>query len=224
MKKKLIIGATAGAIGLVSITGAAFAHGGNGTPGSGVRDRVAEIIGVAPEDLQDAVEQARGERRDEHNAEKLVGAVETGVITQDEADAIAAWQDAKPGVLDKIKAAGGRGHFRVPMPTDTPSERYGAQLDRLVEAEKITEDEAQEIRDWLAAAPSDALAKMRPANGGDHRGQRRGFEGRMFGQGPGGRLFEGRFQIRPYVPHADEAPAASETLNLGGPGTVGEIV
>ena len=224
MKKKLIIGVTASAIGLVAITGAAFAHGGDGTPGSSVRDRVAEIIGVAPEDLQSAVEQARGEQRDERHAAQLAGAVEAGVITQDEADAIQAWQDSKPGVLDEIKSAGKRGHFRVPMPTDTPSERYGAQLDRLVEAEKITEDEAQEIRDWLAGAPSDALAKMRAANGGDHRGQRRGLRGRMFGQGPGGRLFEGRFQIQPYVPHADEAPAASETLNFSVPGAEGEIV
>jgi hypothetical protein len=202
--KKILVGAAVGTAGLVALTGATFAQTEGETPAGGVRDRVAEILGIAPEELQDAVQQARGEHREEQIAERLANAVENGVITQEEADSISTWLDAKPEVLDGVgiggkSGNGGLGHL---IGAADSEEKIAALIDRLIEAEKITEDDAVVIKAWLADAPTEALSKLGQGEPGD-RGHRRGFSGRMFGEGPGGRLFEGRFQIRPYVPPVD---------------------
>ncbi|MDA1296975.1 MAG: hypothetical protein O3B04_03100 [Chloroflexi bacterium] len=222
--KKILIGAAVGTAGLLALTGATFAHTDGETPGSGVRDRVAEILGIAPDELQDAVRQARDEQRDEQMAERLASAVEGGVISQLEADAVTAWLDAMPEALDGVAGYGrgnGVGHIAGAAASE---EQIAALVDRLVEAEKITEAEGSAVTAWLGDAPSEALSKLRPDHGergergerghgpsGD-RGHGRGFSGRMFGEGPGGGLFEGRFQIRPYVPSVDADDA-------GGAGT-----
>ena len=57
MKKKILVGAAIGTAGLVALTGATFAHSEGDAPGAGVRDRVAEILNIAPAELQDAVQQ-----------------------------------------------------------------------------------------------------------------------------------------------------------------------
>lgn len=213
--KKILIGAAVGTAGLVALTGATFAQTEGETPGNGVRERVAEILGIAPDELQDAVQQARGEQRDEQLAERLAVAVEEGVISQNEADAIAGWLDSMPEALEGVAGRGGVGHFAGAAASE---EQIAALVDRLVESEKITEVEAVAVSEWLADAPTESLAKLGPDRGEGHRrgGHGRGFSGRMFGEGPGGRLFEGRFQIRPYVPPVD----ADET---SGPGTATAI-
>ncbi len=200
--KKLIVGAAVGTAGLVALTGATYAQTEGETPGSGIRDRVAEILGIAPEELQDAVQQAREEHREEKLAERLANAVEEGVITQDEADEITAWLDAMPEALEGVQAYGKRGGFGNLVKAAASDERIAALVERLVEAEKITEDDVATVTEWLGDAPTEAFEKLHEHGGeGDRRG--RGFRGRMFGEGPGGRLFEGRFQIRPYSPPAD---------------------
>ena len=67
----------------------------------------------------------------------------------------------------------------------------------------VSEEDAVVVTEWLGDAPTEALGKL-VKHGGERDHQRgRGFKGRMFGEGPNGRLFEGRFEIRPYSPPAD---------------------
>ena len=213
INKKILMGAAIGTAGLVALTGATFADssGQAASHGGGMKERVAEILGIAPETLQSAFQQAREEHQDEVIADRLANAVEEGKITRDEADAIIAWLDAKPEVLDGLRGFGKRTDIGMLVGAAQSPERVSAKIDRLVEAGVISEADAQEVTDWLAAAPVDALAKLGPQGGdrpdrddyedGDHdRSRHRGFNGRMFGEGPGGRMFEGRFHIHPYAP------------------------
>lgn len=212
MKKKIFVSAAVGTAGLVALTGATFAQTEGDNPGSDVRDRVAEILGIAPEELQDAVQQARDEHREEKLAERLANAVEEGVITQAEADEITSWLDAMPEALDGAMGYGKRHGFGHVFGVTASEERIAALVERLVEAEKITEAEAGEVTAWFADAPTEALSKIAESKG-DREG-RRG-HGRMFGEGPGGRMFEGRFQIRPYTPPAnlDDAKESGEATS-----------
>ncbi len=202
MKKKIFVGAAIGTAGLVALTGATFAQTEGETPGTGVRDRVAEILGIAPEELQDAVQQARGEHRDEQLADRLASAVEEGVITQAEADEVTSWLEAMPEALDGAMGYGGRHGLGHVVRVADSDEQIAALVERLVEAEKITEADAATVTDWFGDAPTEVLSKLAENHeGGDGR-RGRGFSGRMFGEGPEGRPFEGRFQIRPYAPPA----------------------
>ncbi len=211
MKKKILVGAAVGTAGLVALTGATFAQSEGDAPGSGVRDRVAEILGIAPEELEDAVQQAREEHREEQLAERLATAVEEGVITQEEADAISSWLDDMPEALEGV--GNGKRGAGVAMGAVQSDERITALVERLVDSEKIDEEDADEVADWLSGAPAEALAKLAESKDQDRPRHRGGFHGRMFGEGPGGRLFEGRFEIRPYTPPSelDEVEPAIET-------------
>ncbi len=217
--KKFLVGAAVGTAGLVALTGATFAQTEGDSPGTGVRERVAEILGVAPEELQDAVQQARGEHQDEQIAERLASAVEEGVITQDEADAISGWLDSMPDALEGLAGHGRQRGFGNVIGAADSEERIAALVERLVEAGKITQEDVAAVTEWFGDAPTEVLSKL-----GRHDGDRahgRGFRGRMFGEGPGGRLFEGRFQIRPYVPpvDADSAEESSAVSSVA----VGEV-
>lgn len=208
--KKILVGAAAGTAGLVALTGATFAQtqGESDNPVTSVRERVAEILGIEPEELQDAFEQAREEYRDDKIAERLANAVEEGIITQEEADEVMAWLDAMPEVLEGVGGHKTLGYFVKATASD---ERIEAIVERLLNAEKITEDDVEPVTDWLSSAPTEALQKL--AQGGDDGDRpRRGIHGRIQGEGPGGRLFEGRFQLRPYTPPADDAGAGDSDV------------
>ena len=202
MKKKLFASAAIGTAGLVALTGAAFAKTDGVDTSETIKDRVAEILGVSSDELDDAYDQARAEQRAEKLAEKLASAVEEGLITQEEADAVTAWFEARPEFLDDIQ---GQGRLRLHYSAD--SERYEEVLARLIENEVVTEEQAQEFRDWVAAAPTSTLEAIGPigVEGGP------GMRGHMRGHGHGGRMFEGRFEIRPYSPPADDGAADDAT-------------
>ncbi len=151
--------------------------------------------------MDDAFDQARAESRAEKLAERLAEAVEEGVITQEESDTVTAWFEARPDFLDDLD---GRGHFGLRFTGD--ADRYEEVLARLIEDETITEDEAQAFRDWAESAPTDLLELVRP-----DEGHERGMRGHMRGHGPGGRMFEGRFEIRPYSPPADDVESDAAT-------------
>jgi hypothetical protein len=198
INKKILMGAAIGTAGLVALTGATFADTGSQavSHGGGIKDRVAEILGIAPETLQSAFQQAREEHRDEVLADRLAKAVEEGKITREEADAILTWLDAKPEVLDGLRGFGKRADIGMLIGAAMSPERMSAKLDQLVEAGAVSEADAQEIKDWIARAPVEALEKLGPQRGdhdddGEGRHHRRGFNGRMF---------EGRFHIHPYAP------------------------
>jgi len=67
---------------------------------TGLLARVAQILGISEETLTSAVKQARQEMRDEAFIKRLDKAVEKGRLTQEKADAIKAWWEQRPTVLD----------------------------------------------------------------------------------------------------------------------------
>jgi hypothetical protein len=109
----------------------------------------------------------------ETQQERLNKAVEDGVITQEEADEILAWWQARPDALDKFE---GPGH-RLGLDMQCPPGLVDSQerLDNAVENGVITQEEADQISAWMDARP-DALDKLRrPGQGlGDDMQCRRG--------------------------------------------------
>ncbi len=123
----------------------ASADGGDTDGSSAFIDRVAEILGIAPEDVSSAIAQARDETHAARFAAKLDEAVEAGVITQEEADAIAAWISGKPDALKAVRHHGLR--------TAVKADEIDVFLAGLVEQELITQAESDEISAWLENRP-----------------------------------------------------------------------
>jgi len=187
MKRKIMLGVSAGLIGALAIAGAAFAQEGPGdsNPVDSIKDRVAEILGINRETLDSAMKTARDENRDARQEEKLVALVEQEVITQAQADEIDAWQDARPEVVDELKGLGGgkgRGYGTMPPADENAVE---ARIAALVEQEVITQADADEILAWHEAKP-EYLADLRQELRGERDGQRgqRGRHGRPGRGGP----------------------------------------
>jgi hypothetical protein len=123
MRKRLVIvGITIGllAAGVLGGTVLAAGDGENGGRGSGLISRVAEILGLEEQQVQDAFNQARGEIQDERLEEKLAKAVEDGYLTQEQADQLREWHDARPeglpgrfglgGISPRFGGLGFKGH------------------------------------------------------------------------------------------------------------------
>ena len=183
MKRKIMLGASAGLIGALAIAGAAFAHEGprDGDRGDSVKDRVAEILGIGRENLDAAMQTARDEYRDAKQEEKLAALVQQEVITQAQADEIDAWQDARPAVMDDLKLTGkGRGRGSMPPADENAIE---ARLAALVVQEVIAQADADEILAWHDAKPG-YLDDLRQQLRGERDGQR--------GDGNRGRQHRGR--------------------------------
>ncbi len=200
MKRKLTIFGVVialAAFSLVSVA-AASAHGFGG--GSSERlDRVAEILGVSPEELSTAVEQARSEARAERLDERLTTGVEDGVITAEEADAIRDWFNGKPEALSELSRSDR--HDLRQAQNDGELETF---LAGLVSDEVLTQAESDEIASWLAVKPAEALEALKSEYGrGGHHGR--------FGRGKG---FGGHRGFRGYEPPAatpDSAPESGAT-------------
>ncbi|NQW16118.1 MAG: hypothetical protein HQ478_01410 [Chloroflexi bacterium] len=198
MKKYLAVLLAVVALMTVAIGGVSVARADGDGPS--VRNRVAEILGISPDDLDAAVAQAHDEAKTEHRAERLAAAVESGTITQDEVDAIQAWFDGKPEALSKVRQMGLRHAVHA---DETESFLAGLVTDGI-----ITQAEADEILSWFNARP-ESIEKIRPNHDSDsnhfrghgrHRGGH-GFGGRWHGGGRGGH--GGGFQ----------APAPSDVNN-----------
>lgn len=99
-RKKIVIVALLAAVVLLgSIGGMVFAQTGssdNTTSGKTLVARVAVILGIDQQKLQDAVTQARTEMRDEALDNYLKNLVDQGKITQQQADQYKAWVKSKP--------------------------------------------------------------------------------------------------------------------------------
>ncbi len=186
MRRKLKLLAVVTGLAVFSLVGvaAASAHGFGGS--SERLDRVAEILGVSPEELSAAVTEARSEARTARLEERLTAAVEEEVLTQDEADAIRDWIGGKPESLSNLSHSERHG-LRSAVQDETLSEFLAG----LVGEEIITQSESDEIASWIGARPTETLEKFRSEFGhgrghrGGHgfRGHRGGF-GRDFGGFP----------------------------------------
>ena len=143
-------------------------------------ERVAEILGLDSETVEDAMKQARSEMQEERTDALLDKAVEAEKITQEEADAYSAWLDDRPeGVgewlrfsynpnareqleakLDEAVEAGkitqeqADAHLeRFDAQVERMDESFKAMVDKAVEAGKMTQDEADSLTDWYDARP-----------------------------------------------------------------------
>ena len=77
----------------------------------GLISRVAGILGLEEQVVQDAFDQAAKEMRDEALDRKLAALVESGRITQEQADEYATWYKSMPDSLGpRLGGPGFRGH------------------------------------------------------------------------------------------------------------------
>lgn len=127
--KKLIVGVVLAAVMLVgSIGGTALAQTGNGndsqheTRYDALLDRVCEIyehktgVAIDQEALRDSFAQAQDEMRAEAMQNRLQSLVEQGVITQEQANELQKWWEARPDVPVKFgfRGMGGMRGFGRP--------------------------------------------------------------------------------------------------------------
>ena len=124
MRRSVLIAAAALAVLAIGIGGGAvMAQESDSEDGSTIKgfvSRVAEILGLEEHTVQDAFTQARQEMMDESIENNLAAMVESGKLTQEQADEIQGWYDDKPDSIGSWSAhpkmlghkrwRGGRGH------------------------------------------------------------------------------------------------------------------
>ena len=111
MRKRWFLVALMVGVLAVGVTGATVfaqsSEGNGGGPVKGLVSRVAQILGIDDQEVQDAFDQARMEMRDEAIRTKLDRQVEAGRLTQDQADEYYGWYQDMPEGVDGL--FGGRG-------------------------------------------------------------------------------------------------------------------
>lgn len=110
--KKVLIGAAlAVTMVAVTITGAVYAQaaGQPAAAGNSLMTRVATILGIPQQTLENAFAQARTDMQNEAQAARLKALVDQGKLTQAQADQYAAWLKAKPNLPASSGLAGGPG-------------------------------------------------------------------------------------------------------------------
>ena len=149
-RKSLIVFLAAGSLALASIGGVLIANADSGTGKEGIQERAAEILGVEPSDLKDALAQAHKEAVDAKIEAFIDSAVADGEITESDATEIRDWLADQPELsgLD-----GRRGKFGLTWLHHGGNSKAGAILDKLVENGLITEDELTAYTGWLDERP-----------------------------------------------------------------------
>lgn len=151
--KKLMVVAILAALVVVVVAFSATAFAGSSDDNETFISKVADTLGVDDDEVSEAMDQARQEMREEAQQEALAQAVEDGVLTQDEADEIQAWWDARPEVLDDVEVRqalhpraghGMRGHCGAPG-----HGMWGGDIEQLldeaVDRGLITQEEADQM-------------------------------------------------------------------------------
>ena len=108
-KRTLAIVLAAGLLAVAAFGGAALAQtSGSDGGAASFAARLADKLGLAEADVQTAVDEVRAEMREERLDAKLDALVESGKITQEQADEYRAWIESAPDGLGKFD--GKRGH------------------------------------------------------------------------------------------------------------------
>lgn len=208
-----------------------------GRPIQGVVARVAVILGLEEQQVQDAFDQARQEMRDEASdrriGQQLDALVENGRITQEQSDELREWYASRPDSFwvaagtnrgedsgrhkDRKSAARGSGshmeqkkHMKAGM-----GRSFGMHLAGLIEKGLITQEQADEIRS-MYAAESRGFGSSQGFDRGKGFGRNWGEESREPGQfsfkGPdfSGSGYPEEGEIVPATT-APETPAATPT-------------
>ncbi|HCI85545.1 MAG TPA: hypothetical protein DHV68_01735 [Dehalococcoidia bacterium] len=167
--RKITLGVTAGLLGAFALAGAAVAQKGpvdGENPRDSIKDRVAETLGSA-------MKTAREEHREAKQDECLAALEEAGTITQEQADEIDQWEDAKPEIMSDLK--------KLARQYGGVKDDFEATLSTLVEQEVITQAEADEVTAWIHSKPAyleelrgDRDGKLRHGHGKHRHGHGRG--------------------------------------------------
>ena len=142
MKWKWLIGGVAAAVVILSVAGGAIMaqqSDGKESRMSAFAAKVASILGLESDDVENAMEQAREELADEALADKLDELVEKGTITQAQADEYESWIESRP---DGFKLRGWPG-----------GDTLDAKLAAMVESGDITQAQADEYKTWVESKP-----------------------------------------------------------------------
>ena len=166
-RKSLIVLLSVGVLALASVGGVLIANADSGTGKEGIRERAAEILGVEPSALKDALAQAHKEAVDAKIEAFIDSAVADGDITESDATEIRDWLADQPELsgLD-----GRRGKFGLIWLHQDGNSKAGAILDMLVEKGLITEDEVTAYTEWLDERP-DAVDLLLPGHNKSDRGR-----------------------------------------------------
>ena len=171
MKRRWFISlvVTIGAVGALAGATVASADVRDRVSGGPLYDRVASILGIERSELDDAFALAKSELQAEQRAEALAELVANNTLTDAEAVAIGEWLDARPAALDGIKSTTHemfrfhRGDLDLTKPASlleipifTPE-----RLADLVENEKLTQAQADEVQAWLDLKP-ESVEKIAP--------------------------------------------------------------
>ena len=221
--KKLLVGLAAALVVVVGLAGGTVLAQSADEDGEkkSFAERVAEILGLESDTVEDALKQAKSEMQEERTDAWLDKAVEAEKITQEEADAYSDWLDDRPeGVgewlrfsynpnareqleakLDEAVDAGkitqeqADAHLeRFDEKAEQMDENFKAAVDKAVEAEKMTQDEADSLNEWYDEKPDGVWAGFggRGKFGyGRGHGKFRGKGGFHGRSGGGGHMFKG---------------------------------
>lgn len=187
----------------------------------GIVARMAKILGLEEQQVQDAYDQARQETRDERFeamvGQRLDALVESGRITQEQADDLREWYLSRPDSFwlaagadrgkddgrHKGRSFSGRGygsHRAQPMSMKGQMDRsLELHVARLLEKGLITQEQADEIRSEYGSGSSGSTFG-------------RGFDrGRGFGRHWGHSFFGGQHPLKGVSPDAEETAPATAT-------------
>ena len=162
MKKRLSIFLIGTAVSVVAVVGAfAGLAAAQSSDDEGdhqtFAERVAAILGIESNDVEDAMQQAKQAIQTERRDAKFAGLVENGTLTQDEADAIMTWQESKPEIefnADGQDGDGKRGWGRKGLGLGRGNWLGSSEkVDDLVEQGIITQDDADSLTEWWESRP-----------------------------------------------------------------------
>ena len=105
-RRKLIVGVLVATMALTGVlVGTVSADTGEGTANhrEALMARVAEILGIDQQDLEDAFEQTMQERMGEARDDRCQALIDEGVLTQEQADACTAWMESRPDNRDDMQ-------------------------------------------------------------------------------------------------------------------------
>ena len=193
-RKKIWIGLASGAVSVIAITGVfvAIVVAQDSTESDGTSpsfaERVARILGLETQPVEDAISQAKKEIATEKRTNYLNAMVEKGALTQEEADELAASDEPifpkrmtrrhgfffdKDGGKGFRHFEGGRfkdfefDHFEKDASDifdfDFSDEEIESMLGELVAKEVITQAQSDELKTWIDTRPSWLEERMEQA-------------------------------------------------------------
>ncbi len=204
--KKLVVGLAAAVLVVLGVAGGTALAQSADEDGAtkSFAERVADILGLDGETIENAMSQARSEMRDERADAWLAEAVEAEKITQEQAGVYSDWLDDRPASvgewlhfsynpdarddfktkLDEAVAGGNMTQEQADAhlegfdaKLELMDTNFKAAIDKAVEAEKMTQAEADSLNAWYDAKPDGVM----PGFGG--RGKSRFGYGKSFGFG-----------------------------------------